>query len=81
MATKWEDEHVLCPYYRGTITNHSKTYISCEGIEYPGSMMRFFPDLSSRRAHMDKYCNQRSYWACPVCEVIDRIQYQKEEEQ
>ena len=80
MATNWEDRDVVCPYYRGVVTHHSKTYISCEGLEYPGNMMRFFPNWEVRREYMLKYCKSKeTYWACPVCEVIDAVQYRKAE--
>lgn len=79
MATDWEDRHVKCPYFKGVINKHSKTYISCEGTEYPGSMMRFFPDWETRRAYMEKYCGSEQYWNCPVSKVIDEEQYRQAE--
>lgn len=79
MATTWEDRDVKCPYFKGVINNHSKTYISCEGLEYPGSMMRYFPNWEVRRKYMIKYCKAKEYWSCPISEIIDRMQYEQAE--
>lgn len=71
MSTDWASAKVVCPYFRGTDSRGGKTYISCEGFE-DGTLIQIMSyTLEARNRHIETFCTAKTYYNCPVCQVID----------
>ncbi len=66
---------MICPYF----SREEDRAISCWSRDERGMRLRLgFPSITAKKEWAQKHCETFKYWHCPLCEMIDEEEAERE---